>query len=146
MRRGLPDGHIGFASLAMQRALLSQSRGNAASALEEANRAVAITEAWMKSRGQGAEYLPIFLERRSEIALAIGRAQEAVADARRAIDLAEPTAITAGRAHVALGLALRSQGQLDQARREFGTGAAVLGDAGGVDHPEAIRAQQLTVQ
>jgi serine/threonine-protein kinase len=146
MRRGLPDGHIGFASLAMQRALLSQSRGNAASALEEANRAVAITEAWMKSRGQGAEYLPIFLERRSEIALAIGRAQEAVADARRAIDLAEPTSITAGRAHVALGLALRSQGQLDQARREFGTGAAVLGDAGGVDHPEAIRAQQLTVQ
>ena len=121
LRRNLPSGHIAFGSLAMQRALNAQALGNRQSALQFADQAVAIADALVKNRGQGRDYLPIFLIRRSEIKLQSGQAHAAWADAGRALDLLRrttPPAVfssTLGRAWLAAGRALLAEGNRKEA-------------------------------
>src|SRR5216683_345613 len=81
LRRSVPPGHIALASLASQRALLEQARGEPQSALELANESVTTAEALMKQGRESGGYLETFLARRAEIQLQIGRREEARSDA-----------------------------------------------------------------
>ncbi len=138
MHRKLPPGHCAFASLASDKELLARAQGDLRAALQLANQAVAIDEASIKTGGEGAGYLPPLLVRRSVVELETGNRDQALADANRAINLLkttmQPGALSSnlGRAELALGRALQSQGKIEQA----GTGA-LLGDgkSGGCTGP-----------
>ncbi|HZT77320.1 MAG TPA: serine/threonine-protein kinase [Vicinamibacterales bacterium] len=142
----LPPGHIGFASLAMQQALLAEARGDLSGALARVDGAVAIAEGAMANGGQGAAYLEMFLTRRAAIAVELGRPAAAAADATRVLTLAGGTladaSLNTGRAHLTLGLALDAQGRHDAARKEFAAAAVILEQTAGPNHPETIRARQ----
>ena len=149
MRQGLPAGHIAFASLASNRALIAQSRGDLQTALELSNEAVAISEAAMKAGRVGGDYLPTFLVRRSGVALQIGHADQAEADSARALSLLHTStqvgafSSTRGRAYLTLGYALQAEGKGNEANAAFCSAAEQLQPTLGTDHPDTIRARQL---
>jgi serine/threonine-protein kinase len=91
LRAHLPPGHIAFASVASERALLAQAGGDLPGALGYAERALAIANASVKAGGQGASYIPGILTRKAAIELQLGRAPSARADADRAVSLLAPT-------------------------------------------------------
>lgn len=91
LRAHLPPGHIAFASLASERALLAQASGDVPAALAYAERALAIAEASIASGGQGRDYIPAILTRKAGIELQLGRTQAARADAERAVSLLTAT-------------------------------------------------------
>jgi serine/threonine-protein kinase len=147
--RNLPAGHIAFPSLAMQRALIAQSKGEAETALDLANQAVTAVEASLKAGREGADYLRIFLLSRSPIQLQAGHADVAESDARLALkmymDTTQPGTLTVnlGRAYFALGRALQAKDKLDGARAAFRSAAEHLESALGPDHDETRAARQL---
>lgn len=149
LRKSLPPGHIAFGSLAFQRALNAQARGDTRTALELANQAVAIAEASVKAGRAGAFYLQTFLVGRSEIELQLGQRDEAVADAARALSQrqasAEPGTFSSylGRAYLALARALEVQGKGDEARAAARSAAEQFQNALGPDHPDTRSARQL---
>ena len=149
LRRSLPAGHIAFATLASERALNAWGAGDRPQALKLANEAVAITEALARSHRQGADRLPIFLTRRSMMELDTGRADEALADAKLAVDELQKTARAGafstmqGRAYMALGRALLAHRQSGEARTAFRSAAGHLESALGKDNSEARDARQL---
>jgi eukaryotic-like serine/threonine-protein kinase len=122
LQKVLPPGHIAFAAVTGQRALLAQDRGDYLKALALADEGVSILETSIKSGGLGALNLPTALARRADIKLDLHRYQEAETDAALAIEkmrpLHEPGALSTsrGRAHVRLGRALLAQGRTDEAR------------------------------
>jgi hypothetical protein len=67
LKRAFPPGHYGFASFALERALIEDAQGRASAALQLANEAVSLDEAAVKSGGVGAYLLPTLLIRRSGI-------------------------------------------------------------------------------
>jgi tetratricopeptide (TPR) repeat protein len=144
--RSLPRGHIAFAELARQRALNAKAAGDFATALSLSNEAVAILEASVKVRG--LHKLPSFLVCRSEIALQLGRRDDAETDAARAIrilrDGGQPEAPSAnfGRAYLTLGRALRAQARHADARAAFASAAEHLRKALGSDHPDTRSAEE----
>jgi serine/threonine-protein kinase len=146
--RSLPRSHIAFAELARQRALTAKSAGNLAAALSFSSEAIATLEASVKIRG--VHKLPSFLVCRSEIALQLGRLDDAETDAARAIrilrDGGQPEAPSAniGRAYLALGRALRAQGKRPDARAAFESAAEHLRRALGSDHPDTRSAEAQT--
>ena len=145
-RRMLRPGHIAFAAFANQHAQIAEANGDLPDALAQANDAVRIVEDSVAQHREGSYVLPIYLTRRSAIELKLGRADQAAADARRALAMAADPAspsVIAGRAGVALGLALRRLGRADEARAIFRRAVDQLQRAGGADHPEALRARQL---
>jgi tetratricopeptide (TPR) repeat protein len=91
LRAHLPPGHIAFASLASERALLAQAAGDLPSALDYANDALALATASIQNGGQGREYIPVILTRKAGIELQLGHADAAAADADRAVALLAPT-------------------------------------------------------
>jgi eukaryotic-like serine/threonine-protein kinase len=144
--RSLPPAHGAFAGLALQRALNAQAAGDLLSASNFSNQAVAITEASIKVRG--AHRLLRFLLYRSDIALQLGRLDDAQKDAERAIsilrdndELQSPSG-NAGSAYLRLGHALQAQGKLIGARAAFRTAAAHLRTAFGPDHPDTRSAEE----
>jgi serine/threonine-protein kinase len=149
MRRALPPGHYRFASLTSDKALLVQAKGDLSTALQLSDQAVTLDEAAIKSGGQGAAFLPILLVRRSAVELEVGRREQAAADAARALDLLQSAAqpgtfsCNTGRAYLALGGALQSQGKLDEAHAAFGSAAEHLQGTLGPDHPDTRSARQL---
>jgi tetratricopeptide (TPR) repeat protein len=149
LRKSLPAGHIAFASLASNRALIAQGRGDFRTALKHSNEAVAISEAAMKAGRLGGDYLPTFLVRRSGVALKIGHADQAEADSARALSLLQTSAqvgafsSTRGRAYLTLGQALQAEGKGSDANAAFRSAAEQLQHTLGTDHPDAIRARQL---
>jgi eukaryotic-like serine/threonine-protein kinase len=149
LRRGLPPGHIGFASLASDRALIAQARGDSQGALEHANEAVAIAEAAMKAGRLGGDYLPSFLARRSEVELQLGQLQQAEADAARGLSLSQASSqvgefsSTLGRVYLALGRALQAQGKHNEANSAFRSAADQLQNTLGPDHPDSSKARLL---
>jgi tetratricopeptide (TPR) repeat protein len=142
----VPGGHVAFASLAMEHALLAAARGDLDGALSAANRAVAIADA----SKQRAEYLPRLLMRRSELELAARRNTEARSDAERALEMArtvaEPGASSAGvgRAQLTLARALRAEEKSAEARAAAASALAQLGPALGEDHPETREARRVS--
>jgi hypothetical protein len=90
LRAHLPPGHIAFASLASERALLAQAAGDLPGALSYAEQALALANASIQDGGQGREYVPVILTRKAGIELQLGRVEPAVADADRAVALLAP--------------------------------------------------------
>ncbi len=141
----LPEGHIAFASLAMEQAMLASSRGDRDRGMASADRAVAICEA-SKRR---TEYLPRLLLYRSGLELAALRPDDARADAERALVLsretAEPGAQSAlvGRAELAVACTLLAQGRADEARASLAAAVRELRPTLGDAHPDTRKAVAL---
>jgi len=149
LRRALPAGHVAFATLAMEYSLLASARGDLPSALQLENRALAITEASIKAGHSGTEYLPLLLLTRSDIERQLGRADDATADANRALNTlqksVEPETFSSclGHAYYTLGLALQAQGKSEEARAAFRSAAENLQNTVGSYHPDARSALHL---
>jgi serine/threonine-protein kinase len=149
LRKGLPAGHIAFATLASSRALLAQAHGDLQAALELSTEAVTLSEVAMKTGRLGGDYLPTFLLRRSDVELQLGYPDRAEADAARALSLLQGSAqlgvfsSTLGRAYLTLGRALQSQGKLSEARPAFQSAAKHLQNTLGPDHPDTRSALLL---
>jgi len=149
LRRSVPPGHIALASLASQRALLAQARGEMQSALELANESVTTAEALMKQGRESGGYLETFLARRAEIQLQIGRREEARSDAARAVKMFEeamqPGTFSAhlGRAYLALGRSLSALGKEEEAHAALRAAVEQMQSALGPDHAETRSARQL---
>jgi serine/threonine-protein kinase len=149
LRRILPPGHYAFAAIASERSLISLARGDVRNAVTLANEAVAIDEAAIKSGGQGAGQLPIFLFGRSTIELEEKRPEDAMVDADRAVGLlkagAQPGTFSSnlGRAYLALAHALDAQSKRDEARAAARSAAEQLQNALGPNHSDTLAARQL---
>jgi eukaryotic-like serine/threonine-protein kinase len=149
LRRSLPAGHIAFASLASDRALVAQARRDMPAALQHSKEAVAISEAAMKTGRSGGDYLPIFLARRSDIELQLGQFERAEADAVRALNILESSAQAGmfssrlGHVYLALGRALQAQGKFQEAHIAFRSAAEHLQSTLGPDHADTRNALQL---
>ena len=147
LRRALPPGHLAFARLAMEYSLLAAARGDLPVALRLANQAVTIAEASMKAGQGGDNYLASALVPRSEIDRQLGRADDAVADATRALYLLkkseEPGTFSCdlGHAYYTLGRALQTQGKPNEARIAFRSASENLRDTLGPDHPDTHQAE-----
>jgi tetratricopeptide (TPR) repeat protein len=133
----LPPGHILRASLAWERSHLAQARGDLATAMAAADRAIAIAEASTRRDTQLARNLI----RRSEVAFAAGRLDRATADAEAALRL-ELRGYTAGDfsnlvglCYLALGRALRQQDRIDPAVASFSSAVEHLRPSVGEQHP-----------
>jgi serine/threonine protein kinase len=149
LRRVLPAGHYAFASLMSEQALLAEARGDLHTALDLANQAMTLGETTVKAGGEGSFYLPVFLLRRSDLELRLGRADEAMADAARALavlqEAAQPGTFSSGLglAYLARGRALRVQGKHEDARVALQSAAEQLHNSLGPDHPDTRIARQL---
>jgi tetratricopeptide (TPR) repeat protein len=149
LQNSLPAGHYAFATLASAKALNALARGDIATAVTLADRAVYLDEATIKAGGEGTYYLPTLLINRSIVKLAAAQPGQAAADASRALSLtqagAKPAAFSseAGRAYLALGRALQAQSKLEEARAAFLSAAENLQSTVGPDHPDTRSARQL---
>lgn len=149
LEKGLPPGHFAFAVLASDKALNALLQGDTEAAVRLADQGVTSLEATIRSGGEGSYYLPRLLIRRSVVELAAGRAAEAAADAKRAIDLLQPGIAPGkysshlGNAYLALGRALQAQGKSEEARSAFRSAAENLQNTLGSDHPDSRQARQL---
>ena len=149
MHKLLPPGHYAFAALTSEKASLAEARGDLPTALQLSNQAVAIDEEAIKRGGQGATYLPRLLFRRSAIELKLSQADQALADASRALTLLQATAqpgtysCNLGRAYLALARSLHAQGKTDQARTAFRSALENLQSTVGPDDPDTLSARQL---
>jgi tetratricopeptide (TPR) repeat protein len=149
LRKALPPGHLAFATLAMEYSLLALARGDLTAALQQTNRSITIAEASMKAGQRGEDYLPLLLLPRSEVNRELGRTDDAVADATRALDMlqksGDPGSFSShvGHAYYTLGRALQAQGKPKEARTAFVSAAANLEQAVGPDHPDTRIARQL---
>ncbi len=141
----VPNGHVAFASLAMEEGLLAEARRNFDAALAAANQAVSIAEA----SKQRTEYLPRLLLRRSEIELKRRELEKARADAARALSISRETAepgsfsCAVGRAYLALARALQADGKAQDARAASASALEQLRPTLGEQHPETRAAASL---
>ncbi|MFZ0594930.1 MAG: protein kinase [Bryobacteraceae bacterium] len=151
-KRDLPAGHIGFAALLLQRALLAQAQGDLPRALQFSNEAVAMVEALSKSGRGSADYLPDVLLPRSRVELELHRPVEAEADAARALQMLEHAAqpgtfsSAVGRAYLLLARAQEAQGKRNEARSALRPALEHLQNALGPDHPDTQSAHKLVSQ
>jgi serine/threonine-protein kinase len=149
LQQSLPPGHYAFASLASEHALIALARNDLTSALQFADRSVDIIEAAIKAGGEGSNDLPVFLTRRSMIALQARRSDQAAADAQRGLDLMHGVtesgsfSVYLGRAYMALGRAVQAQGKSNEAHAAFQSAANHLQETIGPNHPETLAARQL---
>ncbi len=149
LHRNLPSGHIAFGSLALQRALNAEARGDRQSALQFADQAVSTAENLVKNRHHGGDYLALFLVQRSGIRLQFGDGNRAASDATSVLNLLRGSiqsgefSSTAGHAYLTLGRTLNSQGKREEARAAFLSATEHFKDALGPDHPDTRAARQL---
>lgn len=149
IRQVLPEGHLTFGAVLAQRSLIAQLRGDLTGALELADEGLAIIEASMSSGQSGAYALPLLLQQRSGIRLALGEPEAAFEDAARALKLLEELSpadtftIGLGRAYLTLARALRGQVDLQEEQAMLISALAHFEDAAGPDHPETLEARGL---
>jgi tetratricopeptide (TPR) repeat protein len=149
MRRLLDPSNLRISQLDMEKAHLALERGDAATALSESDRAVALAEAGQKRQ---PTYLRRLLVRRSEIRLRLGRAAEAAADAERCLrlelDATDPRSASSyvGGAHLAVGRALSALGRGAEARSAFEAAASILEPTLGAEHPDSREARRRVAE
>jgi serine/threonine-protein kinase len=149
-RRTFPPGHFWFATILLERGLLAQLRGDLRRALDSINQATAMTEAVAKAGRLGSDRVPTMLISRSEVELQLHRADEAEADAARAVGILRqtigPGAFSGhlGRAWLALGRARLAQGKREEAHAAFHSAAEQLEHAVGTDHLDTRAARELS--
>ena len=145
----LPAGHIAFVVLVSERSLNAQAAGDLTKALELANQAVGLAAASAKAGGLSPDYQGNMRIRRSGIELQLGRANDALADASRALPLLQQASVPGtfsndlGHAYLALARALEAQGRNDEARAAARSAAEHLQNALGLDHPDTRSARRL---
>jgi serine/threonine-protein kinase len=145
LERMMPPGHIAFAGLAMDKALLAKARGDETAARSEADRAIAIVEA----SGYRAGTLASFLRGRAEIEVEVGGADRAAADAERALRLdlesVEPGTVSSdlGLDYLVLGRALLARGESRAAHDAFASAAEHFEPSLGPDHSLTLQARGL---
>jgi serine/threonine protein kinase len=139
------DAHpLLFASVAYERALLAQARGETDAAIAAADKAVAIAE-----RGPDEVARALFLLRRAELELTQKRFDLALADVQSASPLfrefAGPGAPSSyvGRCYLVQGSALTASGQPAEARGAFSSAVEHLRPTLGADHPQTRLAERL---
>src|SRR5262249_55049864 len=132
LKHDLPPGHYAFASVMVERAGLADARGDHLGAVRMATQAIEMDEATIKSGGQGKQMLPMLFSRRSKFQVGLGRPDDAVADARHALDLwkeLEKPGVAStiiGRGYLTLGRALAAQGKPEEAKAAFRSAAENL--------------------
>jgi tetratricopeptide (TPR) repeat protein len=126
-------------------ALLAAGRGERQTAVAEADQAVSMAEA----SSQAGYYVRLFLLRRAEIGLDVGRPDLARADAERLIALERKAigpgalASTLGRGYLLQGRALLAQGKVAEAQGALALALEHLQPTLGKDHPLTRLARQL---
>jgi len=149
LRKALPPGHFAFATLAVDQARVALESGNVAEATKFADEAVSINEAAIKAGMEGNNTFPMILICRSTVALAGGRAEQSAADASRAVKLLQAggeqgnASSRLGNAYLALGHALRAQGESEESRAAFRSAVENLQSTIGPNHPDTRGARQL---
>jgi len=145
----LPATNSWHGAIASVRAVLAARRGNSAQALKLADESIRMIEISMRSGGQGADFLPIALLRRSEIRFGAGRYDEAHADAVSAEEKfaaginAGDFSSYVGQAQLAQARALQAAGKPGEAQIALHAAAAQLQSTLGPEHPDTRRAQQM---
>lgn len=141
----LPAGHIAFAALASEQAMLAEARGDLVGAAAAADRAVAIAA----GSSQGRELLARGLLRRANLSLVQGRVDDAVADAGRGLALeleraeAESPSSILGRAYFTWGQALQAARRPDEARAALTQALRHFESALGPDNRDTNSARDL---
>jgi tetratricopeptide (TPR) repeat protein len=149
LRSALPPGHYAFAAITSESSLIAEGSGDLKQALQLANQAVEMDEAAIKSGGQGASLLPVFLFRRSAIEAELNQADKGLADAQRAVSLLRDSteagafSVIVGRAYLALGRALQAQGRPQDAQAAFRSAAENFEKTLGADHADSRTAREL---
>jgi serine/threonine protein kinase/tetratricopeptide (TPR) repeat protein len=150
LHKRYPQNSYWFGALDSLKAMLADRRGDLQASSKLADDAVTKTEAAIRSGGQGADFLPIALLRRSILRLETGKRNEAAEDASRALNLfqagTQPGASSAyiGHAYLVLGNVERAQGNEDAARTAFRSAAQNLQATLGPNHPDTRTAQQMS--
>jgi len=148
MRKQLRPTHYAFGILASYRAMAAQRKGDLTVALKLANEGVDIGEGALKSRA-GSYAFPGLLLTRSDIELASGQPELALADANRALSLLRASiqaggySAKIGAAYLAQAHALSAQGHTTEARAAAQSAAQQLTVAAGPDHPDTLSALTL---
>jgi serine/threonine-protein kinase len=149
MQHLLPPEHYAFSMLASNKGLLALAEGDPSRALQLQDQAIAIDEASIARGGPCAAYLPMLLARRSAAALALGKRDQAAADAGKAVGLlqsstaAPASSSNLGRAYLAQGRALQALSRPEEARASFRSAAEQLEATLGSDHPDTQIARRL---
>jgi eukaryotic-like serine/threonine-protein kinase len=145
VRSRLPGRNVFFSSLASERALLLEARGDLAGAQVAADRAVEIAEA----SSQGRDLLARGLMRRANLALVRGRPDAATADAERGLALVLEGAPSgtassiSGRAYLTMGRAHDAAGRQSEARAAATLALKHLESTLGADHRDTRSARAL---
>jgi tetratricopeptide (TPR) repeat protein len=149
MRRQMPSDHYAIALLTSEKSLLAEAKGDLPNALQLADQALAIDEAAIRVQGGCEALLPVMLVRRSEIEVQVDKREQAEADAKQALNLLRSSMQTGvrssnlGRAYLALGRALQSQGKTSEARSAFHAAEENLRETLGAEHPDTRSARLL---
>jgi tetratricopeptide (TPR) repeat protein len=145
LRQRLPPEHSAFASLTLQRANIESARGRHDAALVLANDALARAEAGP----QAGDLVSAVLVRRAQITLALGLADAAVTDARRAVEEerrrspGDQPSSRLGRMLLTLGDAQRKSGHDVEARTTLESAVRHLEATLGPAHKDTTRATDL---
>jgi tetratricopeptide (TPR) repeat protein len=149
LRKALPPGHYAFGSIFSGRALIALEKHDPATAQRLMDEAIATVQAAVHAGGAGSFSLPGLYIDRSAIDLALGHADQAEADAGRALAALQPDAHPGdvsskiGRAYLSQARALAMEGKSAQARAAASQALAQLQGSVGPDHPDTQSARQL---
>jgi serine/threonine-protein kinase len=149
LRKALPPGHYAFGSIFSGRALIALEKHDPATAQRLMDEAIATVQAAVHAGGAGSFSLPGLYIDRSAIDLALGHADQAEADAGRALAALQPDAHPGdvsskiGRAYLSQARALAMEGKAAQARAAASQALAQLQGSVGPDHPDTQSARQL---
>lgn len=145
----LPPGHIAFALIDSERALVADATGDGQTAMRLANEAENTAQAVAKRNPGAGDYIGLILLQRAQIDLDAGYSNQALTDASRALQILQKAAIPGsssagvGHAYLIMGRALQAQGKADQARAAFRSAAENLEGALGPGHPDSRAARAL---
>jgi eukaryotic-like serine/threonine-protein kinase len=149
LRKALPPGHYAFAAILGQRGMIAMEKHDLPTAQRLTDEAIAMIHAAVKNGGEGGFYLPALYVNRSAIDLALGHADEAKADADRALAELKPDTSSGtvssklGQVFLAQARAFSAERKTDLARTAATQAFEELRESVGADHPDTIAAHQL---